>query len=199
LEPILTRVLALARQKGILRPKDLAALGISHNYLYWLATTGRVVRVGRGLYALPESTLGTNQSLIEVASRHPKGVICLLSALAFHGVGTQMPPAVWLALGQMDRAPTEDSTPLIIVRMASKLLEDGVDVHVIDGVPVRVTSLAKTLADCFKFRSKVGSDAAIEALRDALRRQLVSSDELYRFAVTDRVWNVMRPYAEAIS
>ena len=143
--------------------------------------------------------MSSYQSLMEVATRNPNATICLISALAFHGIGTQSPPAVWVAIGHKDRVPSSDSVPIIAVRMTRELLDSGVEERRLDGITVRITGVAKTIADCFKFRSKVGTDVAVEALKDALRRNLVDANDLYRFAKIDRVWNVIQPYAEAIS
>ncbi len=196
---MIERVQELARNRGVIRASDLAEIGASHNYLYWLAKSGRIMKIGRGLYALSDSNLSAQQSLVEISARYPKVTICLLSALAYHQIGTQLPAAVWVAIGLKDRAPISDTAPLVVTRMAPKVLAAGSEVHLIDGVKVNVTGIAKTIVDCFKFRTKVGTDVAIEALKDALRRNLITSDELYHFATLTRMWNVIRPYAEAMA
>jgi predicted transcriptional regulator of viral defense system len=137
--------------------------------------------------------------MAEVARRHPQAVVCLLSALRLHGLTTQSPFELWLAIPNKSRAPKIDYPPLRIVRFSGVGLTDGVEEHRIDGVAVRVTSVARTVADCFKFRNKIGLDVALEALREALAERRVTMDELWRCAVQCRVANVMRPYMESLS
>jgi len=193
------RALMLAHRQGILRAADVAPLGISASYLSKLSDQGYLQRVGRGLFSVPEPEFTEHRSLVEAAAYAPKAIVCLLSALAFHGIGTQLPYAVWLAIGLKDRPPQVPTAPVEIVRMGPRFLREGVKTYRIEGVPVCVTSPAKTVADCFKYRSRVGMDVALEALREGLRSRRFTSDELYYYAKLDRVWNILRPYAEAIS
>jgi predicted transcriptional regulator of viral defense system len=160
---------------------------------------GRLQRVGRGLYALPDRPVSEHNALAEVARKHPQAIVCLLSALRFHDLTTQSPFEVWLAIPNKARAPKMDYPPLRIVRFSGAALTRGVEDHVIDGVPVRVTSVARTVADCFKFRNKIGLDVALEALQEAWRAKRASMDELWRYATLCRVANVMRPYMESLS
>ena len=160
---------------------------------------GRLQRVGRGLYALPDRSVSEHNALAEVARKHPQAIVCLLSALRFHDLTTQSPFEVWLAIPNKARAPNMDYPPLRIVRFSGAALTRGVEDHVIDGVPVRVTSVARTVADCFKFRNKIGLDVALEALQEAWRAKRASMDELWRYATLCRVANVMRPYMESLS
>ena len=189
-------VLGAAKKSGIVRATDFE--GIGAGYLNYLAKTGRLSRVGRGLYSLNDSALLEHQSLLEISKRNPRVVICLLSAAAFHGVGTQMPSDVWIAIGHSSRVPTSGGARVVAVRMSDALLREGVQEHEVDGVTIRVTSIARTVVDMFKFRSSVGTDVAVEVLKDVLDRNLVTSDELYHFAQLERVWNIIRPYAEAL-
>lgn len=191
-------VLALARAAGILRSRDLAAHGIAREHLRRLHQRGRLERVARGLYALPGSQATQHRSLAEAAKRVPQGVVCLLSALRFHGLTTQAPFEVWLAIDPKARRPQVADLPLRIVRFSGPALDEGVEQHVIDGVPVRVYSPAKTVADLFKYRNKIGLDVALEALRDAWRGRRMTMAELWRYAQVCRVSTIMRPYLEAL-
>ena len=158
------KVLDLVREVGVIRPRDLEAAGIPGSYLSRLARNGELDRVGRGLYTLVDSAPSEHRSLAEVGKRVPRGVVCLLSALRFHELTTQTPFEVWLAIGQKDRTPRPNGTRLRIVRFSGKARTSGVEAHIIEGVPVRVYGPAKTVADCFKFRNKIGIDVAVEAL-----------------------------------
>lgn len=191
-------VLALVRAAGILRSRDLATHGIAREHLRRLHQRGQLERVARGLYALPGNQANQHRSLAEAAKRVPQGVVCLLSALRFHGLTTQAPFEVWLAIDPKARRPQVADLPLRIVRFSGPALREGVEQHAIDGVPVRVYSLAKTVADLFKYRNKIGLDVALEALRDAWRGRRVTMEELWRYAQVCRVSTVMRPYLEAL-
>jgi predicted transcriptional regulator of viral defense system len=192
------RVLNLARKRGILRPRDLEDLGIAREYLNKLHAEGLLERIGRGLYRLPDAEVGRFSQLAEVAKRVPKGVICLISALDFHELTTQIPHQIWLAIPPKDRAPRIQYPPLRIVRFAEGPLRFGVETHSIDGVDVKVFSAGKTVTDCFKFRSQVGLDVALEALRDCYRQKKATMDELWEAAKVCRMTNVMRPYLESL-
>ena len=194
--PKMEQLLALARQAGILRPRDLAGSRIPRSYLQRLVARGVLERTGRGLYRLVDQEAAENHSLAEACKRMPHGVVCLLSALRFHDLTTQAPFEVWMAIDVKARAPAAGQPPLRIVRMSGKARMAGIEEHRIGGVTVRVYSTAKTIADCFKYRNKIGLDVALEALRD-YRRVRGSMDDLWRFARTCRVANVMRPYLEA--
>lgn len=192
------KLLSLARRSGVIRPGDLRAQGIAPVYLTRLVRSGALIRVGRGLYSLADGSPTADRTLVEAARRIPRGVVCLLSALRLHGLTTQMPPAVWIAIAVKARRPVANGPPLEVVRMSGLALSSGVEERVIEGVRVRVYGAAKTVADCFKFRNKIGLDVAIEALRD-YRRRRGSVDELLRYAEICRVARVMRPYLEALS
>jgi predicted transcriptional regulator of viral defense system len=158
---------------------------------------GQLQQVARGLYAPAGFEATEHHSLAAAAALVPQGVICLLSALQFHGVGTQAPFEVWIAIGTKARKPTITDPPLRIVRFSDRALHEGVEARTIEGVPVRVTTAARTVADCFKYRNKIGLDVALEALRE-YRRARRSMDDLARAARVVRVANVMRPYLEAV-
>ena len=191
-------VLGLARNRGVIRPRDLRSIGVAPSYLHDLTHDGALRQVGRGLFVLPHHCFTEHHSLAEVAAHAPRAIVCLLSALQFHGIGTQMPHAIWIAIPSKAHVPTVDTVPLEVVRMASASLRAGAEVHCLEGVPVHIFSAAKTIADCFKFRLTVGLDVALEALRDGLARDRVTPADLYEYAVINRVWGVMRPYIEAL-
>ena len=189
----------LAAQLGVLRPRDVEAIGIPREYLLRLLRQGVLVRSGRGLYRLADAPVTEHHSLAEVGKRVPDSTICLLSALVFHGLTTQLPAEVWLALPAGRRAPKVDTVHLRVVRFTGRALTEGREVHKLEGVPVQIYSPAKTIADCFKFRNKIGLDVAIEALRICLAKRAASVRDIRHFAEICRVARVIRPYLEAIS
>lgn len=192
-------MLALASSVSLLRARDVAALSLPTVILSRLVKDGRLKRVGRGVYARPDLQLSDNTSLAEVTLRVPRGVICLLSALRIHGLRTQAPNQVWLAIPQNSPTPRVDRPSLRPVRMSGKALTEGVQSMRIDGLDVPVFNAAKTIADCFKYRNKIGIDVALEALRDGWEQRKISMDELSHYADIDRVSNVMRPYMESVA
>lgn len=192
------KVLELVRKAGVLRPRDLDPHGIPRTYLSRLCTTGELERIGRGLYILPGSDVTEHHSLVETSKRVPTGVICLLSALCFHDLTTQIPHKIWLAIGEKAWRPRLEYPPLSIVYFSQAALSAGVEEHQIEGVTVHVYSPAKTVADCFKYRNKIGLDVTLEALRECWRARCCSMTELWHFADICRVQNVMRPYLEAL-
>ena len=193
------QVLELARQAGILRARDLDRLGIAREHLSRLEQRGLLMRVDRGLYMLADAEITEYHSLVEATGRLPHGVVCLLSALAFHHLTTQAPHEVWMAIDARAHRPRKGNLPLEIVRFSGEALTYGVEEHVIEGVKVRVYSPAKTVADCFKFRYKIGLDVALEALRETWRERRATVHELRAAAEVCRVWQVMRPYLEALA
>ncbi len=191
-------VLKLAEQEGIIRPRDVEALGIPREYLLRLYRRGALERIGRGLYAIPGALGSAQGSLAEVAKRAPNSVVCLLSALHFHDIGTQLPYQVWIAIEGTSWKPQIDYPPVRVFRFSGQAYSYGIEVHTIDNVPVKIYSIAKTVADCFKFRYQIGLDVALEALKEILRYNRASIDEIWQAAKVCRVANVMRPYLEAI-
>jgi predicted transcriptional regulator of viral defense system len=192
------QILTLASAQGLIRPRDLVAQGLPRVALTRLVRQGQLTRVGRGLYARPDRTVTEHGTLAEIARKHPQAIVCLLSALRVHDLTTQSPFEVWLAIPNKARAPKLEYPPLRIVRFSGAALTDGIEDHQIDGVTVRVTCVARTVADCFKFRNKIGLDVAMEALREAWANKRVSMDELWRYATLCRVANVMRPYMKSL-
>ena len=193
------QILDLVKRLGLVRPKDLNQHGIPVIYLRRLLHRGELVQPARGVYAVTGHEHTLHHSLAMVSKRIPRGVVCLLSALAYHDIGTQLPSVVWLAIDQRSRPLVTTDLPAKIVRFSAQSLVEGVEEHSVEGVTVRITNPAKTVADCFKFRNKVGLDIALEALRDAWRKRKVTMVELDRFAATNRVTNVMRPYLEMLT
>jgi predicted transcriptional regulator of viral defense system len=185
--------------QGIARPRDLAVDGVSREHFRRLAAKGRIVRLARGMYALAEAELGEHESLVAACKAVPHGVICLLSALRFHGLTTQAPFDVWMALPRASRVPSGGGVPIRFAWFSGAALTEGVETHRVEGALVRVYGVEKTIADCFKYRNKIGLDVALEALRDAWRLRKGTADELWRFARVCRVGNVMRPYLEGLA
>ena len=192
------KTMRYVRRYGIVRPRDVEAAGIPREYLLRLYRQGKLERSGRGMYTLPNRLVTEHHSYAEVAKRLPGAVLCLLSALAFHEMTTQNPTAVWIALGKGARRPAFASPSLRVVRLSGLSLTEGIESHRVEGVPVRVYSAAKTVADCFKFRNRIGLDVAIEALKECLRGKKASINDIYTFAKICRVSNVIRPYMEAL-
>lgn len=192
------RALKLVRERGIARARDFDAARIPRVYLQRLRDQGLLVQPGRGLYQLADAELSAAHSLAEATRAVPRGVIGLLSALQFHGLTTQTPHEVWMLLPDKAWAPRNPPVAVRVVRADGAALTEGVEHHAVEGVPVPLTAPAKTVADCFKHRSKVGLDVALEALKDCLGAKRASVDELWRYAAICRVQNVMRPYLEAV-
>jgi predicted transcriptional regulator of viral defense system len=199
-QPVAKRdqILALARERGLLRPRDLASLGIAREYLNKLHAQGLFERAGRGLYRLAGSEPSRFGQLGEVAKRVPQGVVCLLSALEFHGLTTEAPHEVWISIPSRSRIPRLEYPVLRVVRSDEASQGFGVELHHVDGVDTRVFSPAKTVADCFKYRSHVGVAVARQALVECWRAKKSTSDQLWRAAKVCRMTNVMRPYLESL-
>ena len=193
------KALEYCRSRGVARTRDFVSQGIPRVTLTRLVRDGRLERLGRGLYAVPGSDVSEHHGLVEASRRVPRGVVCLLSALRFHELTTQQPFEVWMAIDRKARKPTLDSQAIRIVRFGMDALTQGVDEHEIEGVMVRITSPARTVADCFRYRNKIGLDVAIEALRDYRRLRAGTIDELWEEAGIARIKTVIRPYMEAIA
>jgi predicted transcriptional regulator of viral defense system len=193
------QVLKRARAMGVLRPRDLKSIGVPRVYLMQLVQRGELLKTGRGLYVLADAPLTENHSLAEAAKLSPKGVICLLSALRFHGLTTENPAEVWIAVPRGARPPKSSTPALRVTWFSGKMMTEGVERHVIQGVSVPVYTVAKTVADCFRFRNRIGVNIAVEALRDAWRNKRATSEQLWHHAKVCRVLNVMRPYFESLT
>jgi predicted transcriptional regulator of viral defense system len=193
------QLLSLLHRQGMVRPRDLDDHGIPRMVLTRLYRAGVLERPSRGLYVLADTEPTENHDLAEACKRVPHGVVCLLSALRFHGLTTQAPFEVWLAIDRKARLPRVEHPPLRIVRFPGLVQARGIEEHRIEGVPVRITTPARTVVDCFVYRNKVGLDVALEALRDCYRQRRATLDELHRAAQASRMANVMRPYLESLA
>lgn len=192
------RLLRLARRRGSVTRREVTEAGIHTHTLSRLVRAGTLERVARGRYRLPDAPITEHHGLAFVAAAAPKGVVCLLSALSFHQIGTQLPHEVWIALDRRTRRPSLLYPRLRIVRFGGKALTKGIETHRIEGETVRVYSIAKTIADVFKYRNKIGLDIALEALREAWRTRCFTMDEIHRCARVCRVERVMQPYLQAL-
>jgi predicted transcriptional regulator of viral defense system len=192
------RVLKLANRRRGLTTRELTAAGVHRQVLSRLVAEGQLERTARGLYRRPDQLPSEHHGLVVASVAVPHGVVCLLSALQFHEIGTQLPSQVWLAVDRRARRPALKYPPLRVVRFSGTALTEGVESHEIEGRTVRVYDVAKTVADCFKYRNKIGLDVALEALREAWRERRVTMDALDRYARICRVQRVMRPYLEAL-
>jgi len=192
------RIITILRQKGVLRPRDLDEYNLPRRYASRLASSGKLERVARGLYRLPGAVPPSHFTAALVAKRLPNAVICLLSALQMHELTAQLPHEVWVAIDRNARLPRAHDLPVRIVRFGGRALTEGIEERNLAGVPVKVYSAAKTVADCFKYRNKVGLDVALEALTDCRRQRKASIEELVEAATICRVSRIMRPYLEVI-
>ena len=193
------QIQTLLSRAGTARSRDLVTAGVTRSQLSRMVVAGELVRVARGLYAKPGYQSSENGVLAEITKRAPNALFSLLTALRLHDLTTQAPFEVWIAIGNKEHSPRLTYPPLRTVHFSDAALSAGVETRRVDGTPIRVTNVAKTVADCFKFRNKVGIDVALEALREARRTKKASADELWRYAKIDRVANVMRPYLEAVA
>ena len=193
------QVLKIVRKKGMLRPRDLDQYGIPRVYLSRLCERGLLQRLDRGLYVLPGVEVTEHHTLAEACKRIPNGVLCLLSALRFHQLTTQAPFEIWIALKGTTWQPQIGRPKIRFVRFSGSAFETGIEQHMIEGVSVKVYNPAKTVADCFKYRNKIGLDVALEALRECRRERKCTNDELWEYAKVCRVTKVMKPYMEAMT
>jgi predicted transcriptional regulator of viral defense system len=192
------RAIRSIRRKGSGGPATWKLSAFLASTCYVSTVKENLAGPARGIYTLPDAAVTERHSYAEVSKRVPEAILCLLSALAFHGFTTQSPASVWIALGKGARKPAILSPSLRVVRLTEPSLCEGVEEHTVEGVPVRVYSAAKTVADCFKFRNKIGLDVAIEALKDSLSQKKATINYIYRYAKICRVSNVIRPYMEAL-
>ena len=192
------RALRLLEKTGTARSRDLERAGVSRTQIRRLLARGLIERVARGLYTRPGEPITERRDLAGAAQLVPGGVVCLLSALRFHGLTTQNPFEVWLAIDRKAWRPRAEHPPMRLVYLSGNALREGVEEHVDGGVRIRVFGAAKTVADCFKFRNKIGTDVAVEALREYRRVHPKELEAVWRFAEVDRVTRVIRPYLEAL-
>ena len=191
-------VAVFKKHAGILRTAQALRAGIHPGTLYAMRDSGILEVVSRGVYRLADTSPLGNPDLVTVATRVPGGVICLISALAFHDLATQIPHAVHVALPRGAEEPRLDHPPIRTYRFTGEAFTEGVKIYKLDGISVRIYSPEKTLADCFKFRNKIGLDTAVEAVRFYRERMSVKVDDLMYYASIGRVKKIMRIYLEAI-
>src|ERR1700677_4795039 len=201
------RAISLLKQRGIVRLSELTGAGITAATVSRMKERGLLIRLGRGLYQLPGSSLDINHSLAEAAKLVPKGVVCLVTALAFHGLTDTIPSRVWMAIGPKDRRPRADRPPLQFVRFRDRMLRSGLDEHLIDCVRVRIYNPAKTVVDLFRYRRRAGKryqkspglNLALEGLREALRQRKATPAEIARYAMDGGIWRIVQPYLDAMT
>jgi len=200
METLYQRLQTAFQSTSVRRPRDLARHGITRMQLQAAVASGFVQRAGRGLYLLADFAEVTEKhTLAEVSQRIPKGTFCLLTALRFHELTTQNSPEIWVALAPSAWRPRLDTVKVRIVHFSGPALEEGMEQRQVEGIPVKVYNPAKTVADCFKFRHKIGLDVALEALRETWRARRATMKELEHYAQIDRVAKVMRPYLETLT
>lgn len=192
-------VLKIAKRKGVIGASDLKTLGISRNYLYSLNREGKLQKVARGLYELPDNQTTEHSTLIEVMKRVPNAVVSLISALSYYDLTTQLPHEVWITVPRGAWRPKIEYPALNLTYASKEIYSYGISKFKINGVEIKIYSPAKTIVDCFKFRNKIGLDIAIEALKRAWESKKVSMDELTKAAQVCKVAKIIRPYLEAIS
>lgn len=193
------QIMELAQQLGTFRTKDLAAIGATRSQLPALVASGHLHQEARGLYRLADQEISERHSLVEAVKLQAKAVICLISALSFHEIGTQMPGAVWLAIPRNTYQATTATFPIRITVLGEASYRAGIEIHTVEGVELPVYNIPKTIADCFKFRNKIGLDVALEALREVIIERRCPHDEIRQYARINQVENIMRPYMEMLS
>jgi predicted transcriptional regulator of viral defense system len=193
------KAIVLLSERGMARLSELKDAGITAATLSRLEQKGRVIRLARGLYQLPDASLDAHHSLAEAAKLVPKGIICLVSALAYHDLTDKLPPQIWMAIGPKDWRPRIDHPPLRFVRFGQRVFASGIEEHTIEGVSVRIYSPGKTVVDLFRYRRTIGLNVAIDALKEVLRRRKTEPAEIARYATETRVWKLVQPYLEALT
>src|SRR5216684_5867486 len=191
------RVEAMLAARGMVRLREFTAAGIAEETLARLVRQGRVVRPARGLYQRVDAKPDAAHSLAQAATLVPNGVVSLVSALQFHGLATQMPPRIWMAIRRSTWTPTVTYPPLRFVYFGEKAFAADVETHMIERVPVRIYGVAKTIVDCFRYRNKIGVDVALVALREALTRGACSPKDVFKLAQELRILTIVQPYLEA--
>lgn len=195
----ISTALKIVKERGMIRPRELEEYGIARAYIQRMVARGLLIRVARGLYRTPDLDFSINISLAEAGKKAPNGIICLLSALQYYGLTTVAPHVVWMAVERTSKTPRIDWPPMRIMKFSGQAFDAGVEEAIVDNVHIKVYNPAKTVADCFKYRNKIGLDVALEALRDCRRQKTCSIDDIWKFAEIDRVSNIMRPYLESIA
>ncbi len=192
-----SQILKFVEKHGLIRPIDVQSKGVNRQQLIRMCHYGELERIGRGLYAIPGKCSNEFIGLAEVAKLAPNGVVCLISALQFHGLTTQISPFVWLMLEGSVNKPVFIYPPINVMHASGDAFKFGIEIHHINKVPVKIYTPAKTVADCFKYRNKIGLDIAVEALKEVIKNRKAGIDEIWKAAKVCRVSNVIRPYLEA--
>jgi predicted transcriptional regulator of viral defense system len=192
------QILEFANKHGIIRPSDINSSDKIRQQFIRMYKQGKLERVGRGLYALPDKISSEFMSFAQVSKLAPQGIICLISALQFHELTTQISPEIWLMLEGATKKPSFEYPPTRVMHTSGKAFNYGIGTYHIDKVPVKIYTPAKTVADCFKFRNKIGIDVALEALQETFRSRKATPDEIWEAAKVCRVSNIIRPYMEAV-
>ena len=192
-------ILALVKKYGIIQVRDLRKKGIHPEYLRRLYEKGELIKLARGQYALPDTNISEYHSLVVVAKAVPNAIICMVSALRFHDIGTQMPHEVWIAIERRAATPRIEKPKTKVFRFSGAAYAEGIEKHTIEAVEIKIYNPAKSVVDCFKYRNKIGLDVAIEALRDGWQQRKFTIDELWTYAKICRVANIIRPYVEALT
>ena len=193
------QILRMFQRSGFVRPRELERAGVPRWALYEMVREGAIQRQGRGIYTLPDAPITENHSYAEAIKRVPRGIICLISALRYHGLTMQNPAEVWVAIPRGEWQPKSDGLRLRIVQFSGEPLRAGIEAHHVEGVKIAVTNVARTIVDCFKFRNKIGTDVAVEALRDGWRKKRFTMKELWQYASVFRMSRVMMPYLETLT
>ncbi len=197
--PDIEKLLQKIGEGGLFRTSDLEALGVSRSTVRRMVERGEAEQISHGLYRLTDGDITEHIGIVAVQKKIPDGIICLLSALQFHGIGTQLPREIWVAIDPKARKPQDTGFPIRVIRFSGVNARYGINTHRLLGVPVRITSIDRTVVDCFRYRNKIGMDVALEALKDVLDRRPASRDEILRTAEVCRVKTVIRPYLEGMS
>lgn len=191
-------VLKLFDKTTTIRASDLKEKDIPRSVLARMVSAGLLEKVSHGLYRKTNTQMSEKEEMVNIALRVPQAIFCLFTALQFHELTTQLPREIWIAIPQGSHKPKIDYPPIQIIRPTKKIYDEGIDIVIVDQVPIKIYNPAKTVVDCFKYRNKIGMDVALEALKDALHQKKVTSDELYYFAKIERVQKIILPYMEAI-
>lgn len=189
----------LLKKQGTVRSQDFSEHDVPRVILSRMVKRGEIERIERGLYRSPNTQMSEKETLVSVALKVPRAVFCLLTALQFYELTTQLPRQVWIAMPHGSKKPAMDYPPLQMIQLTGKTYSEGINTVICDQVPIRIYSPAKTVVDCFKFRNKIGLDVALEALKDALYQKKITSDELFYFAKIERVVKIIMPYMEAMA
>ncbi len=186
------------KQHNVVRLRDFIKAGIHQQIIMRMVNAGKIQRISRGLYMLEESDITANHSFVEVSCKIRKAVICLISALQFHDIGTQLPNKIWIAIPRTNTKPNFTNPPLNINWYSGRAYTEGIEIKVIEGIPVKIYNIPKTIADCFKFRNKIGMEVAIESLKECVREKKVNTEDIMYYASICRVSNIIKPYMESI-